>query len=135
VEPGALEVLGTPVDLSSITGDTYLVAGIADHITPWTSCYRSVALLGSRPRFVLSTSGHIAAMVNPPAATRRRSGSTTPCPRIGRVAARRHGGAGSWWEDWAWLGERSGGEREAPDTLGDDEHAPLVPAPGTYVRE
>ena len=46
--------------------DTYVVAGIADHITPWTSCYRSVHLLGSEPRFVLSTSGHIAAMVNPP---------------------------------------------------------------------
>ena len=59
-------VLGTPVDLATITADSYLVAGIADHITPWQSCYRSTQLLGSEPRFVLSTSGHIAAMVNPP---------------------------------------------------------------------
>src|SRR3712207_9446738 len=55
--PGDVKVLGTPVDLGSITVDRYLVAGIADHITPWTNCYRSVHLLGSDPRFVLSTSG------------------------------------------------------------------------------
>jgi polyhydroxyalkanoate synthase subunit PhaC len=43
---------------------------------------------------------------------------------------------GSWWEDWtAWLGERSGERRDAPEALGDDEHRPLGPAPGTYVRE
>jgi polyhydroxyalkanoate synthase len=64
--PGKLKALGTPIDLSKITVDTYLVAGIADHITPWQNCYRSTQLLGSDPRFVLSTSGHIAAMVNPP---------------------------------------------------------------------
>ncbi len=65
-EPGAATVLGTPVDLSKITVDTYVVAGIADHITPWQNAYRTVNLLGSEPRFVLSTSGHIAALVNPP---------------------------------------------------------------------
>mgnify|MGYP003556838773 CR=1 FL=1 len=53
-------------ELSQITVDSYQVAGIADHITPWQSNYRSTHLLGSQPRFVLSTSGHIAAIVNPP---------------------------------------------------------------------
>src|SRR3954452_713938 len=66
VRAGEVTVLGTPVDLSRITVDTYLVAGIADHITPWASAYRIVHLLGTQPRFVLSNSGHIAAMVNPP---------------------------------------------------------------------
>ena len=65
-EPGERVVLGTPIDLSQITVDSYLVAGIADHITPWQSNYRTTQLLGSEPRFVLSTSGHIAALVNPP---------------------------------------------------------------------
>src|ERR1700761_6230574 len=66
VTPGAATMLGSPVDLASVDRDAYLVAGISDHICPWQSCYRSTQLLGGRRRFVLSTSGHIAAMVNPP---------------------------------------------------------------------
>jgi hypothetical protein len=65
-------MLGTPVDLGTVTADTYVVAGIADHISPWQACYRSARMLGSKDlRFILSSSGHIAALVNPPA-TRRR---------------------------------------------------------------
>ena len=66
VTPGAVTVLGIPVDLSRVGVDAYVVAGIADHITPWQNCYRSAQLLGGDTRFVLSTSGHIAALVNPP---------------------------------------------------------------------
>src|SRR4029453_17647494 len=66
VTPGAMTVLGVPADLSRIEGDSYPVAGIADHLTPWQSCYRGTQLLGGESRFVLSTSGHIAALVNPP---------------------------------------------------------------------
>jgi polyhydroxyalkanoate synthase subunit PhaC len=58
VTPGALTVLGTPVDLSQVNADAYIVAGIADHITPWQNCYRSTQLLGGESRFILSTSGH-----------------------------------------------------------------------------
>ena len=64
--PDALTVLGVPIDLGKITVDSYVVAGITDHITPWESCYRSAQLFGGTTRFVLSTSGHIAALVNPP---------------------------------------------------------------------
>ena len=64
---GAVSMLGTPVDLSALTVDTYVVAGINDHISPWPACYRSARLLsGTDLRFVLSSSGHIAALVNPP---------------------------------------------------------------------
>jgi alpha/beta hydrolase fold len=66
VRPGGVTMLGSPVDLSLVDRDSYLVAGVTDHICPWTSCYRSTQLLGGSKRFVLSTSGHIAAMVNPP---------------------------------------------------------------------
>ena len=135
--PGVARVLDTPVDLSAIAMDTYVVAGIADHITPWTSCYRSVHLLGSKPRFVLSTSGHIAAMVNPPGNEKAtfRVNDALPADAdewlAGATMAR-----GSWWEDWtAWLGERSGDERDAPAALGAAGHPPLEPAPGTYVLE
>jgi polyhydroxyalkanoate synthase subunit PhaC len=135
--PGELEVLGTPVDLTRITTDTYLVAGIADHITPWTSCYRTVGLLGTEPRFVLSTSGHIAAMVNPPGgekASFRVNDALPEDPEEWLAGATVQ--PGSWWVDWAdWLGERSGEERDAPETLGDEAHRALARAPGTYVRE
>ena len=75
--PGALTVLGVPIDLGRITVDSYVVAGITDHITPWENCYRSAQLFGGTTRFVLSTSGHIAALVNPPGTPRRRSTRTT----------------------------------------------------------
>ena len=63
---GCADVLGVPIDLGRITVDTYVVAGIADHITPWENCYRTTQLVGGSTRFILSTSGHIAALVNPP---------------------------------------------------------------------
>jgi polyhydroxyalkanoate synthase subunit PhaC len=135
VRPGGLTVLGTPVDLSKITVDSYLVAGIADHITPWENCYRTTQLLGSSPRFVLSTSGHIAALVNPPGnekASFQTRDDNPPAPDAWLDGASKH--RGTWWDDWlAWLGERSGDEVEAPSSLGSDAHQPLEDAPGTYV--
>ena len=64
--PDAVSMLGSPVDLSKIDVDSYIVAGIDDHISPWPSAYRATQLLSGSIRFVLSNSGHIAAMVNPP---------------------------------------------------------------------
>jgi polyhydroxyalkanoate synthase len=63
VTPGAATVRGVPVDLGKITTDAYVVAGVADHITPWQSCYKTTGLLGGKTAFVLSTSGHIAALI------------------------------------------------------------------------
>ena len=84
-------MLGSPVDLSAIDRDSYLVAGITDHICPWQSCYRSTSLLGGDKRFVLSTSGHIAAMVNPPGNDKARYQVAKDCPEdpAGMAAARR----------------------------------------------
>jgi len=135
VRPGEVHVLGTPVDLGAITADAYLVAGIADHITPWMNCYRSVHLLGSRSRFILSTSGHIAALVNPPGNEKSSFQVNDELPEdpdawlAGAVTHR-----GSWWDDWvSWLRERSGEERDAPVEPGGDGLRPLGRAPGTYV--
>ena len=88
--PGGVTMLGSPVDLSAIDRDSYLVAGITDHICPWQSCYRSTGLLGGNKRFVLSTSGHIAAMVNPPGNDKARYQVVKDMPGgPGRVAAAR----------------------------------------------
>ena len=64
--PGGLEVCGTPVDLQKVTVDSFSVGGINDHITPWDAVYRSTQLLGGDKRFVLSNSGHIQSILNPP---------------------------------------------------------------------
>ena len=134
--PGGLTVLGTEIDLSRVDLDSYVVAGVADHICPWQSCYRSAQLLGGKPRFVLSSSGHIAALVNP--ADNKKSGYqvsddvTADAESWQRTAPAERG---SWWPDYAsWLGARSGGQVPAPPELGDKHYPVIEPAPGSYVR-
>jgi polyhydroxyalkanoate synthase subunit PhaC len=135
VTPGAMTALGVPVDLSQVDVDVYIVAGIADHLTPWQNCYRSTQLLGGRSRFILSTSGHIAALINPPGnpkASYQASGHNPADPRQWLEAAETQ--QGSWWPDLiAWLGEHCGAEKPAPRRLGGRGLQPLVDAPGTYV--
>lgn len=138
VTPGAVSMLGTPVDLSKITCDAYVIGGIADHISPWQATYRSAKLLGSKDnRYVLSTSGHIAALVNPP-------GNPKASYRIAQVQdgtpeqwlAEAETSSDSWWPDYvAWLAERSGDDVEAPKTLGAEGFVATGPAPGTYVLQ
>jgi polyhydroxyalkanoate synthase len=138
VAPGEATMLGTPVELSKLTADVYVVAGIADHISPWQACYRSARLLGGEDlRFVLSSSGHIAALVNPPGNTRasyRVGGVEEPDPAAWLHAAEKS--TDSWWPDFvAWLGQRGGAKKPAPATLGGAGMAPLEPAPGSYVLQ
>ena len=135
--PGALQVLGTPVDLSQVTVDSYVVAGSADHICPWATCYRSSQLLGGKVRFVLSTNGHIAALVNPPGnpkSSYQASDDNSLDATEWRAAAPTE--QGSWWPDYAaWLGDRSGKQKRAPRRLGNRQHQPLEDAPGSYVLD
>jgi polyhydroxyalkanoate synthase len=136
--PGAVSMLGTPVDLSQLTTDAYVVAGIADHISPWQACYRSARMLGIRDlRFVLSSSGHIASLVNPPGNPKAKflaADVDEPDPEFWLESAEQH--AGSWWPDFvAWLGKRSGAKKAAPKSLGGAGMTPLDPAPGSYVLD
>jgi polyhydroxyalkanoate synthase subunit PhaC len=137
VRPGGVTMLGSPVDLALIDRDSYLVAGITDHICPWQSCYRSTQLLGGRNRFVLSTSGHVAAMVNPPGNEKARYQVAKDCPEDPQEWLRRaKTGHGSWWPDYAgWLAERCGEEKAAPDEPGGGGMMPICDAPGTYVYD
>ncbi|MGI8631338.1 MAG: PHA/PHB synthase family protein [Solirubrobacterales bacterium] len=137
VNPGAFEVLGTPIDVSDVTVSTYLVAGISDHISPWRDCYRTTEMLGSEPRFVLSNSGHIVAMVNPPGSDRASfqvNDSELPSdPEQWLEGSTEH--KGTWWDDWTlWLSRRSGARVAAPEELGSEEFEPLRDAPGRYVH-
>ncbi|MHB8690826.1 MAG: PHA/PHB synthase family protein [Solirubrobacteraceae bacterium] len=134
--PGGWLVLGSGVDLSRVDVDSYIVAGSADHIVPWRNAYRSTQLFGGESRFVLSTSGHIQALINPPSAESRASyrlAEENPEDVTAweeQAATRR----GSWWPDYVdWLGTRSGELIAAPRSLGSKAHKAVSRAPGTYV--
>ncbi len=139
-KPGAATMLGTPVDLSKVDADSYVVAGLADHLCPWQSCYRSTQLLGGDATFVLSTSGHIASMVNPPT-NPKSSFQTAPSqagnpadPRSWLAAAQTN--SGSWWPHYSsWLAARSGPQRKAHARPGRKGFPVLAEAPGTYVHD
>ena len=140
VRPGGVNVLGTDVDLKKVTVDNYVVAGVADHLCPWQSCYRSTQLLGGESRFVLSTSGHIAALVNPPG-NPKSSFHATVAPVTPDTDAEVWQGMaqqvkGSWWPDYVqWLTDRSGEPVDAPAELGSTVHRVLESAPGSYVLD
>ena len=135
VHPGAMKVLGTPVDLSGITTDTYVAAGLKDHIAPWHTCYRSTQLVSGHAEFVLCSSGHIQTVVADP--KHRGLGyfvnpATPPDAEDWLAAAVRH--EGSWWEHWVrWLADRSGEQHAAPAALGSTRFPPIQAAPGSYI--
>jgi poly[(R)-3-hydroxyalkanoate] polymerase subunit PhaC len=134
--PGGAEVLGSPVDLGAVDVDSYIVAGMRDHIVPWENAYRSTQLLGGTTRFVLSTSGHIQALVNPPAPDSRSSYRiATDHPETAQAFLEQAAKVpGSWWPDYAeWLATRSGELKRAPKRLGGRDRRALGKAPGTYV--
>jgi polyhydroxyalkanoate synthase len=136
-KPGSATMLGSPVDLGLVDRDSYIVAGITDHICPWQSCYQSTQLLSGDKRFVLSTSGHVAAMVNPPGNPKARYQMAAQCPEDPQEWLRlAETCKGSWWPDYAdWLTERCGEEKDAPVELGGGGLAPISEAPGTYVYD
>ncbi|HEY3263017.1 MAG TPA: alpha/beta fold hydrolase [Pseudonocardiaceae bacterium] len=135
-KPGGLVIDGTPIELGQITADAFVIAGTTDHITPWDACYRSSLRLTGDVEFVLSNSGHIQSILNPPGnpkATHFRN------PRRSATAKEWQDGAervpGSWWPRWLeWLADRSGAHTTAPAKLGNRRYAPLEQAPGSYVR-
>ncbi|HEU5448651.1 MAG TPA: alpha/beta fold hydrolase [Acidimicrobiia bacterium] len=134
-EPGKLTVLGTPIDLSKVEQESYLVAALTDHITPWEACYRTNNILGGSTRFVLSSSGHIQAIVNPPGNKKASyRAADDPGPDSTAFFAGSEKIAGTWWTEWSeWLHTRDGETRRAPKTLGDRTHPVLDPAPGRYA--
>lgn len=134
--PGEYEVAGHMLDMSEVTADAFIVAGLTDHITPWKACYRTAGLLGSdNVEFVLSSSGHIQSLLNPPGNPKAKMFRN---PEIASTADEWVAGAteeaGSWWPVWGeWLKARSGTLKAAPKACGNEVFQPLYPAPGRYV--
>jgi long-chain acyl-CoA synthetase len=139
VMPGEMTVLGQPIDLSRIEVDAYVVAGMADHLTPWQNCYRSTQLLGGDSRFVLSTSGHIAAPVDPPGTrgpATRPTRTIRPMRSSGCGPRRRSRGAGgpTWWPGSATAAAPRGGRRSS-SAAGGCAHWSRRPAPMSSTAE
>ena len=111
--------------------------GIADHLCAWESCYQTTQLFGGQTKFVLSTSGHIAAMVNPPGNPKASYQTASENPAAaGDWLAGAHKVRGSWWDDYVdWLAAHGGDERAKPRRLGNAAYEPLCDAPGTYIHD
>jgi polyhydroxyalkanoate synthase subunit PhaC len=138
VNAGKLTLNGVKIDLKRVPPiETYVVGGTTDHITPWKSCYKSARLLGPDTTFVLSNSGHLQSLLNPPG--NPKAFFVAGPAKAQDPDAWAAGGvkqSGSWWAHWAeWLGKRSGEKRAAPSKLGGERFPVIAPAPGAYVYE
>lgn len=138
---GEVEMAGHKIDLSKVTSDVFILGGTTDHITPWRACYRSTQLFGSKDvTFVLSQSGHMQAILNPPGNPKAKYYvSKKPSHPPADVDAWLQGTEevpGSWWPFWMeWLQRRAGKQIPAPKALGSKKFPPMEPAPGLYVLD
>jgi polyhydroxyalkanoate synthase len=136
-EPGGIEVAGVPIDLSKIKVPTYFISAIEDHIAPWKSTYAGALNFGGNVRFVLGGSGHIAGIVNPPAANKygywTYKGAKLPATADEFFAASEQQ-PGSWWTDWqAWLLAQDDAKVPARDPVKGNLKV-LEDAPGSFVK-
>ena len=140
VQPGALSVGGTPIDLTRVATPAYVQAGREDHIAPAESVWEVTRHFSGPLRFVLAGSGHIAGVVNPPSSGKYqywinpKAGEATS---LAEFVAGAEETRGSWWPDWLeWLRARDGGTVPATGARlpGEGSLAAIEPAPGSYVK-
>jgi polyhydroxyalkanoate synthase len=135
-EPGGISLCDTPIDLSSVKIPAYFISTAEDHIAPWKSTYKGARALGGPVRFVLGGSGHIAGIVNPPAANKYGYWTNPDMPEdpdAWRASADEN--AGSWWPDWnAWVASHSTPKRVPARQPGVGALKAIEDAPGSYVK-
>ena len=135
-QPEGLNLAGVPIDLRRVDIPTYIVATREDHIAPWQSCFAACGLYRGQRRFILGASGHIAGIINPPAAG-KYGYWTGPIVESQDAdawlgAAEHHDG--SWWDDWhTWQRRRAGGKKVPARVPGGGALRPIEDAPGAYV--
>jgi polyhydroxyalkanoate synthase subunit PhaC len=139
VNAGKLTLNGQTVDMGRVKAkvESYVVAGLTDHITPWKGVFNTSRILGDSATFVLSSSGHLQSLLNPPT-NKKASYMIGPASAAGHEAflSTAEKRQGSWWLDWRdWLRQRSGAEVNATKSLGSERHPVIMPAPGSYVFE
>ena len=138
VVPGSLSVLGTPLDLTTVTTPAYVQAGREDHIAPAESVWKITQHFAGPVRFVLAGSGHIAGVVNPPAAGKYQYWTNPEAvDTLGDFVAGAVETKGSWWPDWiGWIAERSQSKVAVKGARkpGKGKLKAISAAPGAYVR-
>lgn len=135
VEPGGITLAGVPLDLSKIDLPMYLISTKDDHIAPWKSTYKATQLYKGKVRFALSASGHIAGVVNPPAAGKYcfwTNAKQPSDPDEWFEGATQHDG--SWWPDWQKWVKKFAGPQTAARQPGNKKHKPIEDAPGAYAK-
>ena len=138
-QPGGITLDGVPIDLSKVTQPTYFVSAIEDHIAPWKATYTGPHIFGGKSRFVLSGSGHIAGMINPPAAQKYGYWTNDKLPAKPDAWLRdARQNEGSWWPNWVdWLKPYLGPQvvaRAVGKVEGKSRLKVIEPAPGSYAR-
>ncbi|QNJ96544.1 alpha/beta fold hydrolase (plasmid) [Mycolicibacterium fluoranthenivorans] len=132
---GEFEIDGKRLDPGLVDIDTYVLSAVDDHIVPWTSSYKTTQLLGGHNRFVLSNSGHIAGIVNPPNPKAKHWVNDTVGADPAEWKAAAEIREGTWWNDWTtWIAERGGAKVAAPEQPGSTQYPLIEPSPGRYVR-
>lgn len=135
VEPGGITLLGEAIDLGKVKLPVCILSTKEDHIAPWKSTYAATQIYGGPTKFILSGSGHIAGVVNPPAGGKYSYWTNTRRPKSPEKwleGATEH--PGSWWPEWkAWLDRHAGG-KVAARTPGDGKLPAIEDAPGSYVK-
>ena len=133
-KPGGITLGGVPIDFTKVKTPVYLQSAKEDHIAPYSSVYRATKLFKGPVRFILAGSGHIAGVINPPAAQKYQywtNENSTESLDDWLAGATEH--PGSWWPDWdKWLTPLSG-EKVPARKPGCGKVKPLDDAPGTYV--
>lgn len=139
IKPDSLKLAGVDIDLRKIKQPLFMVSAEEDHIAPWQQTYRLIELVGGPAEFILSTSGHILGIINPPSPTSKRSfwhGTTKHGVLPTEWQAAQSKQAGSWWPTWvAWLSQHCGERHAAPTAPGNRQYRKLGDAPGSYVLE
>jgi polyhydroxyalkanoate synthase len=134
-DPGGITLGGVPIDVTKVKVPAYFISTVEDHIAPWRSTYLGARVLGGPVRFVLGGSGHIAGIVNPPAANKYgfwTNDALPATPEAFQQTAKQN--EGSWWTDWqAWIDALNRSEKIPARTPGDGKLKPIEDAPGSYV--
>jgi len=139
VKPGKVKVCGEPIDLGKVDMPVYIYGSREDHIVPIGGAYASTQVLPGKKRFVMGASGHIAGVINPPAAKKRShwlsEGSKFPADVNDWIVSAKEL-PGSWWTDWSdWLKGHAGKQIAAPKTYGKGgQFKAIEAAPGRYVK-
>jgi polyhydroxyalkanoate synthase len=139
VKPGKVKVCGESIDLRKVDMPVYIYGSREDHIVPIGGAYASTQVLPGKKRFVMGASGHIAGVINPPAAKKRshwlNEGTQFPAD-VNDWIAKAKEIPGSWWTDWAqWLKGHAGKQIAAPKTFGKGTtYKAIEAAPGRYVK-